>query len=230
VDGFLIGGLSTSTIGQTGQASLEFPYAGVTGVPELYLNTETDESFRKPQPESDTYRIWEVAGATHIDRVSEDYLAATYSRDYGKPEPPTPCEKPPIGEIPYVYVQNAAMDWLVRWAQTGKTPPAQPSFEYDSNGDIVRDTDGNALGGIRLPQHAVPTATNTREFCGLAGAHIPFSAARLRQLYPTHDDYVEKVKAAADADVRTGVLLPADATTIIAEADAADIPPAWAEH
>ena len=51
-------------------------------------------------------------------------------------------------------------------------------------------------------------------FCGLFGATVPFSAAKLALLYPTHGAFVKKWDRAATADVREGYLLPADAKVL----------------
>ncbi|MCC7042487.1 MAG: hypothetical protein IT183_01365 [Acidobacteria bacterium] len=83
---------------------------------------------------------------------------------------------------------------------------------------LKRDQFGNALGGIRLAEIAVPVAKESAELCGLGGTHVPFDAATVNRLYPTHDDYVRKVTSASDAAVRAGFLLPADATQTIARA------------
>jgi hypothetical protein len=54
----------------------------------------------------------------------------------------------------------------------------------------------------------------------LAGTHVPFAKAKLDSLYPTHDDYVNKVKAAANEAVAAGFLLPEDAQDVIDNANA----------
>jgi hypothetical protein len=96
-------------------------------------------------------------------------------------------------------------------------PPAPPRYE------IIRDDLGNALGGIRLSQHAVPTATNTGQnaggmFCGLLGSYEPFDNARLATLYPTHEAYVAKVKEVTEKNLKAGYIVKEDADTTIAEA------------
>ena len=58
---------------------------------------------------------------------------------------------------------------------------------------LQRDEHGNALGGIRLAEIAVPVANESAQGCGLGGTHLPFEAATLNRLYPTHADYVAKV-------------------------------------
>ena len=64
---------------------------------------------------------------------------------------------------------------LRRWIAGGPPVPAAPRFERAGT-TVLRDADGQALGGIRLPQFAVPKAlhlpSNTGPgFCTLAGHH-----------------------------------------------------------
>ena len=104
----------------------------------------------------------------------------------------------------------------------GRGAPAPPRFE------IVRDDAGNALGGIRLSQHAVPTATNTGVntggmFCGLLGSSEPFDAARLARLYPTQAAYADKVKDVTEKNLKAGYIVKADAEATIAEARSSKI-------
>jgi hypothetical protein len=109
------------------------------------------------------------------------------------------------------------------------------------------DADGNEVSGIRSPLVEAPlgsyvgwnvTASGFQagRYCGNTGGYIPFAATRAERLakgdprpsleerYPSHDAYVAKVKAAADALVAQRYLLAADATRIVAEAQAAKIP------
>ena len=79
-------------------------------------------------------------------------------------------------------MQSALYDHLARWLKDGTAPPAAPPIEIKTDGErpaIVRDSFGNALGGIRLAEHAVATATNSGEntgggFCFLTGWHEDF--------------------------------------------------------
>jgi len=101
------------------------------------------------------------------------------------------------------------------------------------------DDDGNERAGIRLPDVAVPLATYTgwnfrhpstgspADLVSLLGASIPFpisATARatakdprrsIEERYPTRDDYIDKVRAAADALVRKGYLLVDDVERIV---------------
>ena len=80
---------------------------------------------------------------------------------------------------------------------------------------VMRNALGNILGGIQLAEIAVPVAKETGELCGLGGTHLPFDAATLNKLYPTHDDYVGKVTTVSNALVKAGFLLKDDATQTI---------------
>ena len=59
----------------------------------------------------------------------------------------------------------------------------------------------------------------TYDFRGMAGSD------QLLALYPTHDDYVNKVTAATAAAQQAGFVLAADAPLVVQEAKAAPIPP-----
>jgi hypothetical protein len=97
------------------------------------------------------------------------------------------------------------------------------------NGKIVRDQFGNAKGGVRLPDVEVPVATYDGGGYGpgttaLYGSTKPFSADQLKHLYPTHEDYVAKVTAAAHAVNKAGVISAARAESYVEEARTAGVP------
>jgi hypothetical protein len=113
-------------------------------------------------------------------------------------------------------------------------PPANADpIEVSSLGPpvtLVRDANGIALGGIRLPKVAVPVALNNgvngpasltnplSVFCVLYGTHAPFDASMLASLYPAHGAYVSKVTKAVDDLVGRGFLLKEDAQTLLTDA------------
>jgi hypothetical protein len=100
------------------------------------------------------------------------------------------------------------------------------------------DADGNALGGIRLPDLVAPLGTHgalnqppSRE-CMLIGAYRPFAATKaereangdqrlsLAERYRDRDDYVTRVRMAAEQLAREGFLLPDDVAVIVQSAAA----------
>jgi hypothetical protein len=104
------------------------------------------------------------------------------------------------------------------------------------------DADGNDLGGIRLPEIAVPLATYTgwnfrspatgapTEIVPLNGTFLPFAATRaareashdprlsIEERYPSRDAYLGKVREAAQKLVQERYLLSQDVDPIVAHA------------
>jgi hypothetical protein len=133
------------------------------------------------------------------------------------------CDQPAYSRIPTDKVYRAAYTHMVAWIRKGKAPPIAPFIDRKGN-ELARDANGNTTGGIQVAEHAVPLAMNTgfnagqARFCRLYGAHIPFANEKVRELYPTHDGYVAKVKAITQHNVEAGFILPADAKKTIATA------------
>ncbi len=99
-------------------------------------------------------------------------------------------------------------------------------FDAGSPVTISRDALGNALGGIHLPQHAVPTATNTgvnSSLCRVLGTYQSLDDATLRTLYRDHGAYVSAVVKAAAENLLKGSMLMEDAIATIAEASNSEI-------
>jgi hypothetical protein len=230
VDGYLIWDLSTASLGDSPAKAETIPSPTTTaGPPVLWINTESDAAHTRTTPDGPEYRLWELAGASHVDFDLWEYDEALKARDFGwKPAMPN-CTYRPFSRIHTRYALDAGIADLTTWMKTNTPPPSQPPLEYDAQGNLVRDTYGNALGGVRLPDEAVPVAAsggaNTGSGCGARGYSIPFSANTLRNLYPTHAAYVAKVKLAAEAAEAADVMLPYDAQQAVNAALAADVPP-----
>ena len=124
------------------------------------------------------------------------------------------CLKRPLSRVPWPFVYNRALDAIGPWQGGGATPANAPRLLYPSpSGAVQRDVDGNARGGIRLPEIEVPTAENTAVnsptnttgfslFCTLLGSWTQFGSANLHGRYADYGDYVDRyaVKAQAVAD------------------------------
>ncbi|HWD74214.1 MAG TPA: alpha/beta hydrolase domain-containing protein [Solirubrobacteraceae bacterium] len=228
VDGYLIWDLSTASLGDSPPKAETIPSPTTTaGPPVLWINTESDAARTRTTPDGPEYRLWELAGASHVDFDLWEYNAAIERRDFGSwPALPT-CTYRPFSRIQTGYALDAGIADLTTWIKTNTPPPSQPPLQYDGQGNVVRDSYGNALGGVRLPDEAVPTAASggQNSGAGCSGYSIPFTAEVLRDLYPTHADYVAKVKWAAEAAVEADVMVPYDAQQAVDAAAAADIPP-----
>ncbi|GAB89835.1 alpha/beta hydrolase domain-containing protein [Gordonia rhizosphera] len=138
------------------------------------------------------------------------------------------------------YVVDAGLSAMQKWLTTGVAPKPTPPLKLNPLGqsaadspvkiatpifvgggpDIVRfltapialakDGHGNALGGMRLPQIAVPVARYDGALCMLFGTTVALEPAELARLYPTHQVYVDKMLAATQASIADGFLTPYD--------------------
>lgn len=196
--------------------------------PVLVVQSETDVpgSVDARQPDSATFRQWEIAGAAHVDRHMSDLSNPITRRDLPT-FPGFPCDKP-YNDGPHHWVFHAALRALDRWMASG-TPPASARPIETGPGtpaSVTRDAHGNALGGIRTAQVDVPVATlsgtgNTPVgLCALFGTTTPFDRETLRTLYP-NDSYRARVERATGDAVRAGFILAADADAVNAAAASA---------
>jgi hypothetical protein len=197
--------------------------------PVMAINTETEAFvyFPRRQPDTSKFRYWEIAGAAHAGGPGGETRLKMAQRD-GLPTPGGNGEYTSRrSEVDSGAVYQAAMYRVHDWITGGKAPPQQKPMEIAGNPlAIVRDTYGNAVGGVRLPELEAPVASY-RGMDGrgsIGGQTIPFTAEQIRKLYPTHEDYVSKVTTAAKAAEEAGVILPQRAAEYIAAARAAPIP------
>jgi hypothetical protein len=222
-------------------------------VPVFQFETETDVLGLFPgqgfaisrQPDTNLLRTWEVAGTAHADQYLVDYEQAGYG-DAGV----TPCGGSDAGsgdsgigasvigscgmanDGPEHWVEDTAVSAMHAWATDGGPPVmGTPLTLADGGNGYARDAYGNALGGVRTPAVDVPIATYSGQpasgaslLCSLFGQTTPFTTTALVMLYPTHDDYVSKVTAAATQDQQAGFLLASDVPLVEQEAQSAPIP------
>ena len=190
--------------------------------PVLIRNSETEAEAIFPwrQPDSATFRFWEVTGTPHAGRFGFARVDLITEREFGFPLVRLPCDAP-TNVLFFDDVLNAGFHHLHRWIQGGAPPPSLPRITITGESPaIVRDEHGNGLGGIRLPELEAPTAThlgaNTPPnlFCRLAGASIPFSRATIDALYPRRRDYVWRYVRAAKVGRKAGFLLREDAMAL----------------
>lgn len=144
----------------------------------------------------------------------------------------------PVNAGGHTYELRAALAAVNNWMVAGAVPRQSPRLEVNpaDRHAFLTDANGNALGGIRSPQVQAPVATlsglgqpgstslgtqpsnadsiSSATLCSILGTTVPFSAARLAGLYPTHAAFVAKWDAATAAEVKEGYLLPTDAKTL----------------
>ncbi|MDZ7675450.1 MAG: alpha/beta hydrolase domain-containing protein [Acidimicrobiales bacterium] len=173
------------------------------------------------QPDTDTFRLWEVAGTAHADlRLIGESTAEVI--DCGAP----------INNGPLHVVAKAALHHLVDWVQGGDAPPEARRLELtEDESAVVRDDLGIAVGGIRTPPVDVPAQVLTGEqgpsdevICLLSGSTLPIPDDQLAELYPSADAYEDQYGDAVDEAVEAGFVLDADRDAIEAYAEPDLIP------
>lgn len=182
------------------------------------------------QPNTSRFRRWEIAGASHVPFTVAQVIAPLMARDLGSSMPGT-CDATPFSRVPFEFAFNASLDAMVSWIEEGIEPPIADDIEVAAIGlpgfftaDIARDGLGNALGGLRLAEHAVPTAANTginapvTTACRTYGSYAPFDQAILGVLYPDHGTYVSEVVQVTQDNVKAGFIVREDAATTIVTA------------
>jgi hypothetical protein len=175
--------------------------------------------------ETSDYRFFDIAGVAHIPKGLPAFVDA-------------PNQNPILAGP----AARAALRNLIAWID-GTEPPASNYIELEPAVSIVfnnpfryavRDADGNAVGGLRLPhmtatdssgEIGAPLGTydgadfaQTNFFLWLGGHFTPFDATRLDELYPNHGTYVKRVAKAAHRLVQRREILEEDANAYIREA------------
>ena len=195
--------------------------------PVMVVNTECEalSCYGVRQPDTDRYRYWEVAGASHVSLQGIRSSAPRLERDFGFSMPIDDVTMGGINQVSIAPVVDAALHHLDRWLREGTVPPRQPLIDFEGQPPaVVRDADGLARGGIRLPPVEVPVAHNSAiqkspdVFARLMGSHVPFSAERLDELYPTREEYLARFEEAVHAAEAASIILPREVAPLMEEA------------
>ena len=183
------------------------------------------------------YRLYEFGAIGHVD--SRDNVRLL----------PNPCTQP-LSTFPLQAYMSVGLHHLFRWVDAGITPPraARILLDRDVGNDgsqMLLDEHGNARGGIRSPYVDLPTAkyvaVNTaadplishpsayvaangmqgaQTMCRLSAYQLPFTQARLRELYDDPASYRKRVEQRLDELEQAGWSLPVYRDMILADAAA----------
>jgi hypothetical protein len=216
-----------------GEPPLQFSNAGV---PIIHVMSQSDYLFGIPvrRPDSDApadrFRHYEMAGAAHATPDELNFSAApTDIIKAGVAVPPMSCDEGPRSRFPSHIFFDAMLRNLDLWVRYGIRPPHADWIAVE-NGAPVLDEFGNVEGGLRSPYLDVPTSTwfgnssPATTFCFIAGHEVPFPAAKLQELYPTHGAYVRAVAKDTARLVAGRFITADDGLELIREAAQADIP------
>jgi hypothetical protein len=192
-------------------------------VPVFVVNSETEAEgyVGVRQPDTAKYRFWEVPGSSHVSipraligKNDAEYRPGLKVGDLQSPN-----------WLAYLPVYDAAVRHMHKWLTAGTQPPKAPLIEMTAEQPpkIKRDERGNALGGIRLADFAVPSAEHrgngTTKPGGyrlgfLYGFSREFTAEELKALYPSSAAFLTAYDRALKATVDAGYVLPEDAAAM----------------
>jgi hypothetical protein len=223
-DGFLL----TSTNGNTPLPIVDVPMIQMPTQTEVVTWAAKGIAYRRPDSDEpgNRFRLYEVAGMPHNNSRENP----GFQND--------PCTLP-VTDFPAGAFTALALNYLVDWITTGKTPPHAPPIAVDQNTEndgspLALDEYGNAKGGIRNVWVDVPTATNgvfgkgktdaQDRLCQLAGTKVPLPEATLKKLYPSKADYTKKVGQRLDELIKQGWFLVEYADIVRRDAEAARLP------
>ena len=189
------------------------------GVPFVAAMTESDfnrnPALRRDDSDdpADQYRRFEIAGAGHAGPFDAGVPKAADLRIAGFAPPAEGLCIEPRGEYPVGLAFNAIWQQFSEWLALRAPPVSVQHIQTDDAGGAVRDANGNALGGWRLPHIDLPVAAysgsgtprensdRARSSCALTGVMQPYDAAKLKDLYRSRADYLRQFTAAVDLAV-----------------------------
>jgi hypothetical protein len=231
-DGYFPGQAAVGSSGRSQVGRLPdigVPVLELQGERELLVTISIYGELGYRRPDSSTYRLYEVAGMSHINNEPDNPVsgfAGSLTCDWPRGAKPSAFRQTDIWEM--------AFDNLVRWTSKGIAPPRAPRIKLESDGTTVkRDAQGNAIGGVRSAFVDVPTAGITATSlapggvvmnpCAYIGYQVDLSQEQLRELYRTPAGYVRQVAEETTKLVRDRFLLPGHARELLVAARELDV-------
>jgi hypothetical protein len=215
-------------------------------VPVVRLLTEGDAvtSFTMRREDSDApgdlYRLYEVAGTSHMDASFYRHLPLVEDQ-VKMGQPPFLSAWPlaykcdidiPMQDSPlYRYAVNAALENVDRWVRDGIPAPRAERIAVRNGGtekaEFVFDEFGNAVGGVRSPYLDVPVATYHAKTPGPGVCRNllnieRFDWTKLESLYGSHAAYAAKLAESVERIVQQRFLTKADAERILRDSAVPD--------
>jgi hypothetical protein len=196
--------------------------------PVMVVNSEAEVLPCVPvrQPDTDHYRLWEMAGTPHTPPDMLGFMAKVTRDQIAMPQVEPILGLPPPCQTTWWPAFLASLEHFQRWIHGGPPPPSQPRVSVVGEpATIERDRLGIAVGGVRVPEVEVPVASHRGDSdlpgtSALSGASLPFPDGVLRELYPNRATYLSRFDAAAAAAVKRGTLRPDDVPALRQRAEA----------
>lgn len=181
------------------------------------------------------WRKWEVAGTSHVP----PWLLSQEVQ--GGLDNPNRVDWRPVVRAAFHHGTN----WIVDETDPPDTRHIAGGVDEEDDFTAAVDEDGNALGGVRLPNlpRSLDDGTTVGAPVGtytgvpqeafeqdltfaerIAGSFEPFPAEVLAERYPSREEYVARYRAALDEILDEGYILEEDYHRLLARAEGIEIP------
>jgi hypothetical protein len=211
---------------------------------ELLSEYESETHARHLRPDSDApadrYRLYQVAGTSHINHDVEAVLTNTEQcRARGLPTSEVAINET-RSDARLDFVARAVFALLDRWVARGEAPPHVVPFGFAPEPDapgatqpgarpLLRDSLGNVRGVHATPAaDARPSPSFPQFSAALRAALVGYldllDAGQLRELYGSRQNYLARYQASCTRLVGEGLLLQPEARTLLQQAAERDLP------
>lgn len=205
-------------------------------VPFVAVMTQSDLAAALPlrrddgDARGDVFRWYEIAGAAQSGPYAAGLPAAADLAIAGLAPPEEDSCRETRSDFPLQLAFNAVWQQYEDLLVGAMPMNHEPRIDTDPLGVAMTDTQGNALGGWRLPQIEVPLAVYrgrgtpraadvpSRVVCAVTGTMQPFDAARLKSLYRNRGEFLRRFNAAVDQALAARRLVKEDAAALKAPA------------
>lgn len=188
-------------------------------VPVMVIDSQAEAltNFPARQPDTDSFRFWEIAGAPHTPPSTVTMKTLTTERD-GIPTD----EQSGLNIVEWDYVKDAGIRAMTKWVLAGEAPQrfAPITITSAANGPAFElDAAGNVLGGIRTPEVAAPVGRHTAGLLKLLGSTELFDEEKMLALHGSREAFIASWNDAVDKLVAASLILPGEDADIRAHAE-----------
>jgi hypothetical protein len=171
---------------------------------------------------ADVFRLYEIAAGSHFGPYPAGMPTAGDLAIAGLGLPIDGLCIEPASDYPMGLAFNAIWQQYSDWLAAGVPMASVPRIETNAANEPLRDANGNAIGGWRLPQLDLPLAAyagsatarensdRARAACRLTGVKLPLTALQLKTMYGRPAGYLNLLRAAAELAVSERRLTPED--------------------
>lgn len=189
-------------------------------VPVMVVDTQAESLMHYParQPDTDSFRTWQIAGAPHAPPSATAMKNLANERD-GVVD--AGGAQPGRNVVEWGYVSDAAIRSLARWMKESAAPQRFDLLSMDLSGPrpaYAVDAVGNVRGGIRPPEVAAAIGVHSASLPDLLGRSVLFDRARMIELHGDREGFLRSWSAAVETLQEAGLLLPPQREALLARA------------